>query len=124
MSKTITDPKKSAMHKRVVALIKELFPSFNVEEEKTVAVGDTKLFCDIAVKQLRLVIECHGRQHFEFVQHFHRSQENYAAAQRRDEQKKSTVENAGWFYMVVRHDEWEKLTRTQLAKKISKAMRN
>lgn len=122
MSKAIADPKKSAMHKHVVWLLQELWPNFKVEQEKVCEVGDQRLFCDIALPQLRLVIECHGRQHFEFVRHFHGTEQGFEAAKRRDADKARTIDAAGWFLLVIRYDEWEKLTRAKLAKRISKAM--
>ncbi len=111
------------MHKRVVTLMGELFPNFRLEEEKQCMVGQQRLYCDIAVPMLSLVIECHGRQHFEYVKHFHTSEQGFEAAKQRDAAKAHTIKEAGWFLLIIRYDEWEKLTRKQLATKIAKAMR-
>lgn len=51
------------------------------------------------------LLEYHGRQHFEFVQHFHGDREGWLAAQERDNQKVWLSQRLGIPLVVFRYDE-------------------
>ena len=118
--------RKSSLHRRVVGLIREAFPSFKVFEELAVKVqlsGRVQtLYVDIVINELNLAIECQGRQHFEFVPHFHGTRHNYAQGCERDASKASGLLAAGYSYLVIRYDEEKKLTVESLLQKITKAI--
>jgi len=65
----------------IVELLKELKPGLIVEEEKPL--GD-RLRLDIFLPDIGIGIEYHGRQHYEFIQHFHKTKHNFEKAKRRD----------------------------------------
>ena len=117
---------KSALHRRVVNLLRELYPRFTILEEeslKTAVEGrKTTLFVDIIVRELTLVIECHGRQHFEFTPHFHQTRDRFAQTVARDRAKAQAVIDAGYSYLIVRFDEEGKLTQELLMTKIIHAL--
>ena len=118
--------KKSALHRKVVELIREAFPSFTLFEEKAVRVRlsgrDTTVFVDIIVKELNLAIECHGRQHFKFVSHFHGDRQKFADACERDAAKAESLIDAGYTFLIVRFDEEKNLTVADLLDRITKAI--
>ena len=46
-----------------------------------------RLFFDFYLKGLSILIECQGRQHYEFVKHFHGDKEKFYSQKRRDNLK-------------------------------------
>ena len=112
---------KSSLHRKVVGLLKNIYPNFTVLEEQSLPMWvdygggrRTTLFVDIIVKELSLVIECHGRQHFEFVPHFHQTRHQFAQGVQRDRAKAQRVMEAGYSYLVVRFDEESQLNERLL----------
>ena len=114
------------MHRKVLDLLRKLYPGFTIGQDvplKTSAVGrHTTLYVDLVVKELHVAIECHGRQHFEYVQHFHQNSDGFLAHQARDAAKIEAIKQAGYSLLVVRHDEYESLTQRRLLKLIQKAI--
>jgi hypothetical protein len=117
---------KSALHRRVAELFRSLFPQFKIFEEESIDVvvdgRRTTLFVDIIVRELSLVIECHGRQHFEFVPHFHQTRDGFARSVQRDRAKADAVIAAGYSYLVVRYDQESQLTPELLMTMATKAL--
>jgi len=122
----ISSPHRSDMHKVVLDLVKGIYPGFRIEEEVQVdtKVGNkkAKLFVDILIRQMKVAIECHGRQHFEFISHFHASYADFQQARARDQAKVATLVDAGFGVVVIRYDEYKNLTASQLARLITKAL--
>jgi hypothetical protein len=106
---------KSALHRKVVGLLRELFPSYRIEEEASlqVSLGGRvwTVFVDITVQDLNLAIECHGRQHYEFVPHFHGSRDEFARSLERDRAKAQAILDAGMSYLAIPYSIEAKLTR-------------
>ena len=63
---------------------------------------------DVAVPSLGIAIEYHGRQHFEYCQHFHKNHDVFVQAQIRDGEKKETCQKNGWCYIEFNYK--DKLT--------------
>jgi very-short-patch-repair endonuclease len=83
---------------------------------------DSTLYVDIVVKELNLAVECHGRQHFEFVPHFHGSRDNFARARERDAAKAAGLVEAGFTFLVIRFDEEEAMEMSHLLARITQAI--
>lgn len=126
INKPIRSQGKSALHKKVAGLLQELYPQYTVNEEVPVRVDRggrfATLFIDLHVKELGLCVECHGRQHFEFVPHFHGTRNGFVDAVARDRDKAQLIQDSGMSYLVIRYDEEAKLTKGKLLKKILKAI--
>lgn len=75
---------KSKGHQSLLAVLQELFPKFKIEEEKYVG---ERLFLDMYIPHLRVGLEYHGRQHFEFVEHYHKDLPGFRKSQERDQRK-------------------------------------
>jgi hypothetical protein len=76
---------------------------------------DKKLRFDFKVTQsgFASVIEYHGKQHFEYVDFFHRNQKNYQLCNTRDEIKKKYCEKRKLPYLEIRYDD-ENIEKTIL----------
>ena len=121
--KTIKSTKKSKLHTSTLNLVRSLFPGFVIEEETRVQTGKTSLPVDIVIRELKVAIECHGVQHFEFTAHFHRTPEDFSAQRQRDRIKYDALRNAGWSPLVIRYDEIETMTTKKLSKLILAAIK-
>lgn len=71
----------------VYEILKEEFIFTTIEKEYYINYRNTRLLFDFYVKSLGILIECQGRQHTEFVKHFHGQVENFYAQKRRDNLK-------------------------------------
>jgi hypothetical protein len=81
------DRPTSAPHRAVREFIKRLFPLDVVVEELGLP-GTKALRADFFLPRRRLVVEIHGRQHAEFVAHFHGDRFGFAKSLSRDESKR------------------------------------
>lgn len=64
--------------------LRTLFPGALIKEEYGVWYEGQYLRVDFYLPHLGLAVEVDGRQHDEYVPHFHRTRHAYRAAQRRD----------------------------------------
>ena len=115
---------KSALHRAVVAAVKAAYPQMTVTEEATIEGRTGKLYVDILIRELRVCIECHGRQHFEYVPHFHGSREAFDRAARRDAEKARAIADAGHVLVVVPHTDEGKLTPDHIGRLVLAALRD
>jgi very-short-patch-repair endonuclease len=108
---------------QVQSFLNEMFPANphkRVFTEHYVKYRGQRLFFDFFIKELGVFIEVQGRQHKEFVHHFHGSMEGYKAQKRRDNLKIEYVQEHG--QCLVRIYDTEKITPALIRKKISKAL--
>jgi hypothetical protein len=73
----------SAPHARCRALLERLFPADRRLEEVALP-GSGNLRLDFFLPTRRLAIEVHGRQHYEFVPHFHKTRLGFLQHRKRD----------------------------------------
>ncbi len=84
--------KRSKFHVRARKLLKELFNSYRILEEVKLP-GSTELhrksvlYLDFYIPSIKLAIEVHGQQHYEFCSFFHRSKADFLKGQARDDDK-------------------------------------
>lgn len=79
---------------------------------------------DWVVPALKVVIECHGRQHYEvatFGAEVEDAIQAFRDTQARDETKKNAALAAGWRYVVVSYREMNKVTPRLIFDKIKEA---
>ena len=105
---------------QVIGVLKETFPHLRVKTEEYINYRNQKLYLDIWVPQLSLAIEVHGRQHDEFVGHFHGSASSYRAAKRRDSLKEEWAGEQDITYVVLREHELP-ITAEKLLEKIGES---
>lgn len=86
------------------SFLREVFPHNIITKEYYVNYNNTRLFFDFYIKDLGLLIEVQGRQHDEFVKHFHTDRETFFAAKKRDNLKKEYCEKRNFVLMEIRKD--------------------
>lgn len=110
---------RSEYHKDTRTLLKTKYPLYTVAEEVPIKIkrGET-LYLDFLIPQLRICIEVHGEQHFKFVQHFHKTMQNFLQHKKRDKLKREWLEinniRLVEFNYNESQDEW--LTKLQIQK--------
>jgi len=89
--------------------IKEVFPLSAVVKEHYVRYNRERLFFDFFIKNLGILVEVQGEQHFKFNKHFHGSVESFKAAKRRDNLKLEYAEEEG-LTLVYFYDKTDDIT--------------
>jgi len=84
--------KASKPHKRASILLREMFPLLSVLEEATIPGSETrrrrsKLYCDFFLPEIMVMVEVHGRQHYEYNPFFHTDKKSFGRAKMRDKEK-------------------------------------
>lgn len=84
--------KRSKYHLRARKLLKEIYHSYRILEEvklpgSTASHRRSVLYLDFFIPNLRLGIEVHGQQHYEYSPFFHKNKAAFLKAQSRDEDK-------------------------------------
>lgn len=90
---------------QVIGVVREVFPELLVKTEECVYYGNQKLFLDICLPQLGVVIEVHGRQHDEFVEHFHGDESGFRQSRQRDRNKEEWADLNGYTLVVLRESD-------------------
>jgi very-short-patch-repair endonuclease len=90
---------------QVIQTLKEVFPEIKVKLEKSVVYRGQRLYIDIWVPQFNLVIEVHGRQHDEFVKHFHGDEAGFKSSKKRDSIKEDWAIANGYTFVAIRGDQ-------------------
>ena len=101
--------------------VKKLFPHETIVLEHYIYYKNAKLFFDVYIKSLNILIEVQGVQHFKFVSHFHGTKENFYAQKRRDNFK---VEYCGEnnLTLVLFYDKMDKITDQLILDRIYEAL--
>jgi predicted transcriptional regulator len=120
----------SHLHRLVGDLLRsqEMFKSFQVYQEYPVnkvnpSYQDGSHKFDWVVPHLKLVIECHGKQHYQ-VQNFGMNDEQAVEAfkgiKARDESKRQAAQEAGYKYLIISYKMQGELTAAKLLELIRK----
>ncbi len=108
-------PVVSAGHKRARDLLQELFPCEIVLEELGLpGSGKHNLYADFYLNGPRLMVEVHGRQHFEFNSHYYKSRAAFLGAQARDKKKAEWCEMNGIKLVVLKDEDSDDEWRNQI----------
>lgn len=92
------------------------FPHYTIIPQYPIKIARTTLFIDYYIPQLRLAFEADGRQHTEFVKHFHGDRLGFEDSRYRDNLKERWChENS---VRVIRFSYKEKITPELLRKKL------
>ena len=108
---------------QVQSLLDELFPANpykRVFAEHYVKYKGAKLFFDFYIKELGVFIEVQGRQHVEYIEHFHGNMRGFRAQKYRDNLKIEYVYEQG--KCLVRLYDTEDITLDLIKEKINKAL--
>jgi len=110
----------SKLSDEVYDKFKEWYPHFTIKKERYVNYKGSRLFFDFFVKELNLLIECQGQQHYEFNKHFHGDREAFLESKRRDNLKVEYAEENRIAFMSIKYD--EKIKRGLIQSSIMKAI--
>lgn len=105
----------------VYDILKELFPHNIILKEQYLYYKGTRLFFDYFIKDLGIFIEVQGRQHEQFVKHFHGNKKGYLNHKNRDNLKLQYIEEHER-YCLARIFYNEKADKKLVLKKIHAAL--
>jgi len=105
----------------IYTVLKELFPHNIILKEQYIYYKGTRLFFDYFIKDLGIFIEVQGKQHTEFVPHFHGDKKGYLKYKNRDNLKIQYVEEHDR-YCLARIFYNEKVSKKMVLKKIHAAL--
>lgn len=100
----------------VYSLLKQCFPHYTIIKEYYISLDGSKLFFDFYVKELGILIEAQGRQHEEFIKHFHTDAGGFLASKHRDNLKLEYCERKN--LILILFDDKDELTEESLLNKI------
>jgi len=86
----------------VLETLRGAFPHITIKTEEFVEYKGQKLFLDIWMPQLNLIVEVHGPQHDSFIEHFHGTAEAFMAGKRRDRLKEEWADLQNYTFIVLR----------------------
>jgi len=103
--------KCSKYHEKARVLLKKIFPLESIYEE-TLLLGSRKLNrpnlkADFIIPSRKLLIEVHGKQHYEYCGFFHGNQLNFLEHKSRDSRKMEWCELNNIQYIELPYDETE-----------------
>lgn len=101
--------------------LKEIFPTNIIIKEHYINYKGTRLFFDFYIKELGVLIEVQGRQHFHYVDHFHGSAGNFRAQKKRDNLKREYVQYNPELCLVYFYDKQDNITKDLLLERIFEA---
>ena len=104
---------KSSIHKTALELLEGLYPHHTIYEELTLpgssVVGRRGLlYADLFIPSLPLLVEVHGRQHYEYVPFFHKTKMDFAIAKKKDRDKEEWCRLNDITFAVLPYNEIEK----------------
>lgn len=119
----------SSLHKSVGELLRNnsIFSGYDIYQEYPVSKVnpdylDNSHHFDWVIPKLKIVIECHGKQHYEatsFIGDDDQAISSFYDLKRRDNSKKNAALEAGYTYIVVPYYEEKLLSQDYLLKLIS-----
>ena len=107
---------KSSHHIRARELLSELFPYQRIYEEvtlpgsKTISTG--LLYADFLIPNKYIIVEVHGKQHYEYCSHFHKTKADFMKSRKRDKKKIEWCEFNDFTIIVLpynKEDQWKNL---------------
>ena len=105
----------------VLDVLREMFPNNVILKEYYVKYKNVRLFFDFFIKDLGILVEVQGRQHTEFVPHFHTDKRAFYDQKRRDNMKIEYIEDDKRLTLIrINYD--EKVTKELVMNKINVAI--
>ena len=107
---------KPSHHIRARELLSELFPYQRIYEEvtlpgsKTISTG--LLYADFLIPNKYIIVEVHGKQHYEYCSHFHKTKADFMKSRKRDKKKIEWCELNDFTIIVLpynKEDQWKNL---------------
>ena len=112
------DKECSTHHEQARTLLQRVYPLDRILEEVYLP-GSNGLTADFYLPHRKLLVEVHGRQHYEYVHHFHGNYLEFLAGKKRDANKRLWCNMNQITYLELPYDrtgEWEDLLRASFAR--------
>jgi len=90
---------------KVHNLLCAIFPWYKVFSEYFCWYKGTKLFFDFHIKELNLLFEVQGQQHYSFIEHFHGDQRGFIESKKRDNFKREYCQENNWTLVEIKYNE-------------------
>tara|TARA_Y100001963_G_scaffold103851_2_gene143037 strand:- start:7321 stop:7719 length:399 start_codon:yes stop_codon:yes gene_type:complete len=91
--------KRSELHLHARSMLRQMYPTQRVLEE--VPLPGTQQYADFYLPHRKAVVEVHGRQHYEFVAHFHEDRWGFAKSKQNDAKKEEWCNINNIKYIVL-----------------------
>lgn len=102
-------------HERARELLKDMFPTEILLEELTLpGTGRSPLYADFYLSNQRMMVEVHGKQHFEYNQHYHGSIAGFRMSKGRDNKKAEWCRLNGIDLIVLKDTDTDDRWREQI----------
>ena len=98
-------PHRSGPADAVYNLLLDAFPHNRVGQEHFCWYKDTRLFFDFHIKELNLLFEVQGQQHYSFIEHFHGDQRGFIESKKRDNFKREYCQENNWTLVEIKYNE-------------------
>lgn len=107
----------SKYHTQARSLIQDIFHGYNILEEVKLpgSVNPAKksvLYLDFLIPNVKMGVEVHGRQHYEYIPFFHKSKAGFLRSQSRDRTKAEWCEKNQIELIILKYsdtkDDWRK----------------
>jgi len=102
-------------------LLNKMFPACTILKEVYVKYKYTRLFFDYYIRELGVYVEVQGRQHVEFVKHFHGDKQTFVGQKRRDNMKLQYIQENSKLCLVRLYYN-EKITEDLVRRKLDEAL--
>lgn len=95
--------KRSELHMRCRNILSELYPLYKICEEVPLP-GSGRLTIDFYIPDRRIAVECQGRQHYEFIPHFHGTRMGFVKAKKNDVNKRDWCQKNNIRLVELKYD--------------------
>jgi len=102
-------------------LLIQTFPHLTISKEYYVRYKGQQLFFDFFIKNYNILIEVQGRQHSEYVSHFHGDKKGFVESRKRDNMKLAYCEDNNFSLVIINYNELIE-NKDQLLTKIHAAL--
>ncbi len=89
--------------KQMIKIVTELYPEHEIKKHDRTTLDGLEIDCYIP--ELKLGFEYNGRQHYEHIEFFHKTKEDFEKQKERDIEKMKRVKEKGIKVIVIRYDE-------------------
>ena len=112
---------RSKLSAKIWDMLWDTFPHNVIVNEYYTFYKGTKLYFDFLIKEYNILIEVQGRQHYEFISHFHEDSNDFLESKKRDNLKREYCQKKDFTLVEIRFDDKIE-TSKDLLEKIDNAL--
>lgn len=118
-----TDKKKSKLHLLAISKLKTISGMTFFTEVLIEPIFRKKLYLDIFIPLAKIVIEVNGKQHYNYISHFHSSKSAWSKSISNDQIKRDWCKHNDFLLLELKFDEtkkWEEQIKNAIKSKLGK----